>query len=144
LDQPHRPVLDVLNLESHPDLPVRQMSDLDFIDHPTLRRVSQLERRPTGVENHDTRVAAPLIGRLFWQPQCVPVEPNRGFVILDLDDDSQLKNWAISSYSTHQLPFLSRSRSRDAFHLRLSGRRRAVPRLRRSDHPTIVTHQPSP
>lgn len=40
LDQPHRPVLDVLNLESQSDLPVGQMSDLDFIDDPTLRWVS--------------------------------------------------------------------------------------------------------
>lgn len=71
--------------------------------------VSKLERRPTGVENHDTRVAAPPIGRLFWQPQRVPIEPHSGFVIVDLDDDSQLKNRAVSSCRTRQLAFLSRS-----------------------------------
>jgi hypothetical protein len=108
-DEPRRPVLDVSNLESHSDLPVGQMSDLHFIDHPTLRWVGKLERRPTGVENHDTGVAAPLIGRLFWQPECIAIEPHGGFVIVDLDDDSQLKNRAVAFCSAHQLPFLSRA-----------------------------------
>src|SRR5579859_6488288 len=73
LDQPGRSGLDVQNLEGHADLPVGHVSYLDLVDHPALRRIGKLQRGPTGVENRDTRVAAPLIGRLFWQPQYIPI-----------------------------------------------------------------------
>ena len=55
----------VTDLECNPNTSTHLPADFDFVDHPLLRWISYLERRSTGVEDHDPSTSFALDGEAF-------------------------------------------------------------------------------
>lgn len=92
LDETLGRVRGVVDLEGDPDARARSPIGLDSVDEPYLRRVGELERRESRVENRDAGIPLALEGGALGQPEHVTVEGECGIEVIGFDDQPKLAN----------------------------------------------------
>ena len=101
---------DVGDLEGDPQAWGDLAAHLDLVDHPLLRRVRDLERGATGVEDGDAGVARAAEGVLFAQAEDVAEEADGLVVVIGLDHEAHLEHaWRIG---LHRSTIVSRRGTR--------------------------------